>query len=376
MCNELELNDNMYLRPSEIFYSQDSINNVFDKQCNHRYKPIGETLDVICEGRCSVNDIPTITVVERDGKWTTADNRRLWVFRQLERLGKCEKIHVQKGYYIPSGKLTSFNGGESVSVRGSPGGYWHLKPSVTKRPKNVNNANISRNINYRETDVFKKLDASSPTVSSSYRESPNFGEQFSQTSGSQYGRYGFHHGTNAGTSSYKTGLNPNNTTALRNTSVSTKHDVIFPTASTIRKSPNFSQGGFDSYGGITGIRRNEQNTIGEPSSYTVRKSGSQSRPTSNTGRLSGPHSGLALDRSRSFMSQSSSSSSGSEIANNSKTRTDDLLQYNENDKYTFRYAPEQRHETYDRSYSSNERLIGNTTSHSHRERDNGCCIII
>ncbi|WAR29658.1 hypothetical protein MAR_003226 [Mya arenaria] len=39
----------MELRPSEIYYSQDSINNVFDKRCRHSYKLIGETLDEICE---------------------------------------------------------------------------------------------------------------------------------------------------------------------------------------------------------------------------------------------------------------------------------------------------------------------------------------
>jgi len=39
------------LRPSEIFYSQDSINNTFDRKSQHSYKYIGETLDDICEGR-------------------------------------------------------------------------------------------------------------------------------------------------------------------------------------------------------------------------------------------------------------------------------------------------------------------------------------
>ncbi|XP_053390382.1 uncharacterized protein LOC128553276 [Mercenaria mercenaria] len=123
----------MYLRPSEIFFSQDSINNVFDKNCGHRYQPIGETLDALCDGRCSVSSIPTISVVKHNNKWFTADNRRLWVFRSLERLGKCDKIFVREGSYIPSSKFTTYNGGESVIVRnGSPGGIWHRRPSVKK----------------------------------------------------------------------------------------------------------------------------------------------------------------------------------------------------------------------------------------------------
>ena len=87
--------------------------------------------------RCSVNNIPTISVVQMNGKWITADNRRLWVFRQLERLGKCDKVFVQKARYIPESKLTSENGGLTVHVRGSPGGYWHRKASATKQRTNT-----------------------------------------------------------------------------------------------------------------------------------------------------------------------------------------------------------------------------------------------
>ena len=71
-------------------------------------------------------------VVNLDGKWVTADNRRLWVFRELERLGKCDTIPVRISTYIPEAKLTSYNGGTSVRVRGPAGGYWHNKPTPYK----------------------------------------------------------------------------------------------------------------------------------------------------------------------------------------------------------------------------------------------------
>ncbi|XP_052790497.1 uncharacterized protein LOC128224612 [Mya arenaria] len=118
----------MELKPSEIYFSQDSINNVFDKRCRHSYQLIGETLDALCENRCSIHSIPTISVMHKNGRWVTSDNRRLWVFRHLERLGKCKTVPVHATYHIPAGKMTSFNGGESVRVRGSPGGRWHMKP--------------------------------------------------------------------------------------------------------------------------------------------------------------------------------------------------------------------------------------------------------
>ncbi|WAR29733.1 hypothetical protein MAR_003301, partial [Mya arenaria] len=107
---------------------EDSINNVFDKRCRHSDTLIGETLDAICEDRCSIHSIPTIYVMQKNGRWITADNRRLWVFRQLERLGKCKTVPVNYINHIPSEKMTTCNSGDSVRVRGNPGGRWHLKP--------------------------------------------------------------------------------------------------------------------------------------------------------------------------------------------------------------------------------------------------------
>lgn len=41
----------MLLKPSEIFYSQDTINSYFGRKTRHRRTKIGETLDSICENR-------------------------------------------------------------------------------------------------------------------------------------------------------------------------------------------------------------------------------------------------------------------------------------------------------------------------------------
>ncbi|XP_069124895.1 uncharacterized protein [Argopecten irradians] len=115
----------MKLKPSEIRFCQDSINFVFDKKSSHSGKRIGETLDALLRGQCTVSQIPTITVVQRNGVWYTADNRRLWVFRKLEELGKCTTIPVYQGYSIPSKKFTTTNNGISVTVRGKAGGsFW------------------------------------------------------------------------------------------------------------------------------------------------------------------------------------------------------------------------------------------------------------
>ena len=41
----------MELKPSQIYYSQESINNVFDKRSAHSCKRIGDTLDDLCDHR-------------------------------------------------------------------------------------------------------------------------------------------------------------------------------------------------------------------------------------------------------------------------------------------------------------------------------------
>ncbi|KAH3858218.1 uncharacterized protein LOC127871584 [Dreissena polymorpha] len=153
----------MDLKPSQIVYSQDSINNFFDKRSSHNGSRIGDTLDDVCEGRCPLSSIPKITVVNRDGKWVTADNRRLWVFRELERLGKCDTIPVRISTYIPEAKLTSYNGGTSVRVRGPAGGYWHNKPTPHK-PKVQSTLQISNKATVYQSKYKVKDSSKCPTL--------------------------------------------------------------------------------------------------------------------------------------------------------------------------------------------------------------------
>lgn len=111
-------------KPSEIRFSQDSIKSrwrEFDIE-------IGETLDQLLTGQVKLDNIPKIEVEEIKGNLYTADNRRLWVFQKLEKLGKCDTIAV-KFRNIESRKLTTKNHGTSVRIRGlgDPGGkIWKI----------------------------------------------------------------------------------------------------------------------------------------------------------------------------------------------------------------------------------------------------------
>ena len=118
----------IYVKPSDILFSVAVVDNKFHKHSHHSYCPIGETLDLLCEGKIKISDIPKISVVKRSTKWLTINNRRLWIFRQMERLGKCETIPVLVSEEITllTHECDDFM---NANVRENPGGLWYLLPS-------------------------------------------------------------------------------------------------------------------------------------------------------------------------------------------------------------------------------------------------------
>ena len=80
------------LAPSEIRYSQDSISNTFRSGQN-----IGETLDEIVSDPDTANRIPKISVFNKDDKWFTSDNRRLWVFKKAEEIERQQREGTTNG---------------------------------------------------------------------------------------------------------------------------------------------------------------------------------------------------------------------------------------------------------------------------------------
>ena len=119
------------LRPSQISFSVAVVDNRFHKNSKHGYCPIGETLDSLCEGEIKISDIPKISVLKRDTEWITINNRRLWIFRQMERLGKCTKIPV-----LATDEITlprDCDAFKDASVREDPGGLCYQFPACQKK---------------------------------------------------------------------------------------------------------------------------------------------------------------------------------------------------------------------------------------------------
>ena len=151
----------LHLKPSETHYSQDSISNVFDSKSRHPNVFIGQTLDDLIEERIDVSDIPVISAQKIGDKWVSADNRRLWVFKHLEKFGKCKTIPVKVVGYIPLAKHTTTNDGMSVKIRGggNPGGKYYFVLQVLE--KILNDRNTEKESYETKIKEFeKKLDRS------------------------------------------------------------------------------------------------------------------------------------------------------------------------------------------------------------------------
>ena len=138
----------MEIKPSNIFYSHDTIMYRFRKRLISTYFfrgrrrsrhsagiPIGETLDSLCDGDCKIEDIPKISITKKDGKWYTLDNRRLWVFHHYESFlhktqNKLLTVPVDVVAYdeqIHGNRFTTTNGGVTIQIKGGhdPTGKWH-----------------------------------------------------------------------------------------------------------------------------------------------------------------------------------------------------------------------------------------------------------
>lgn len=78
------------LKPNQIYFTHSKIRQRFSG-CG---KMLQETLNDLITGAVNINDIPKIRVYTDGTNYYSSNNRRLWVFKQLELLGHLETIDV------------------------------------------------------------------------------------------------------------------------------------------------------------------------------------------------------------------------------------------------------------------------------------------
>ena len=109
------------MRPSDIYYSQDSISVEFDNGYT-----IFSTLNACRKHPFVIDKISPIRVCNIYGKWYTLDNRRLWIFKRLEEEGHISDVwvHYVGRHQLPDSKFTTTTEGESVEIRQRSDFFW------------------------------------------------------------------------------------------------------------------------------------------------------------------------------------------------------------------------------------------------------------
>lgn len=81
------------LKPKDICFKTKLLPSSFDNGISLR-----ETLQQLTNKEIFIEDVPTIDVVwcKEKWQWYTLNNRRLWVFRELEKNGKCQYITTKR----------------------------------------------------------------------------------------------------------------------------------------------------------------------------------------------------------------------------------------------------------------------------------------
>jgi hypothetical protein len=88
------------LSPSEIYFSHSRLDTKFSG-CG---KDIGTTLAEILSGQTRIEQIPLITVLGVDGRYISLNNRRLYLFKELLRLGRLPGGQLQCRLQKPTPK--------------------------------------------------------------------------------------------------------------------------------------------------------------------------------------------------------------------------------------------------------------------------------
>ncbi|OWF53290.1 uncharacterized protein LOC110446604 [Mizuhopecten yessoensis] len=162
----------LYLKPSEIRYTQATISGVFRQTTRHKNTQIGKTLDDILVASSSIDQIPKITVCKKNGQWYSFDNRRLWIFKKLEKYGICSKILVKSKRFKKikfTTKFTTKSDGTTVELRGGDAGgtYWRQQEElVNSHHSDLNDSTAELHNNSKKTETKRTPSAASLTTRS------------------------------------------------------------------------------------------------------------------------------------------------------------------------------------------------------------------
>ncbi|XP_036358910.1 uncharacterized protein LOC115211823 [Octopus sinensis] len=134
------------LSPKEIRYTQDSISSCFQNG-----NEIQDLISDIIKGQTTINEIRTIRVFLKDEKHYSVDNRRLYVFKEVQRL---KQPYLRIGVKLideadfDAAKFTTTSDGLYIKVRKGP---TNRVPKHTTAPTNIYSFSASPRRTYEES---------------------------------------------------------------------------------------------------------------------------------------------------------------------------------------------------------------------------------
>lgn len=100
--------------PSLVYFTHSKIR----KQFSGCGKALQETLDEIVTGRTKVEDLPLIRVIYDGSRHYSLNNRRLWVLKELHKMGKLGLVKVE--LRKPETKSEARLGKQTLSLNAKP----------------------------------------------------------------------------------------------------------------------------------------------------------------------------------------------------------------------------------------------------------------
>nr|XP_039250881.1 uncharacterized protein LOC120328456 [Styela clava] len=108
-------NEKYWIHVDQLRYTQNTINDQF----KHSGAKLDDVVQQIKCNHMSVNDLPPMQVYEKDGRFYSCGNRRLYVCKSLRAEGRLNTVRVE---YLGEhnqhlSNFTSKNDGQCVTVR-------------------------------------------------------------------------------------------------------------------------------------------------------------------------------------------------------------------------------------------------------------------
>lgn len=154
------------LKPSDIRFTTNAIRDRFDNNIK-----LTETLTQLQNHEITMDDIPRIHVVwnQEHWEWYTLNNRRLWVFQELEKNGMCRLVKTHRLEDVKNHPKILYGSVKLVVSRGEIYRREYREVSITSsRCSSPEKTTRGQEYEYRETQLKVKIERNVVSADDNY----------------------------------------------------------------------------------------------------------------------------------------------------------------------------------------------------------------